>query len=343
MRRTCHLLAIGMLLLAATGLASTPTAAQRAVDPERFLLRETDLGPGYLFDESGTRSAETSVWRSMTRRHIRADRDFEAGPLTIVSGVTAPVGSVLPIVGVLPGVLESAAGSLLPAGGPPLVLEILNGPTVGTESRWAYGARTTAEGLTQVVYAVAFHQSGMIAFAGISGWSEVSGPELALAYGQLMATRMRENTVVVPPRPTSTPRPSPTVQPPSQPVSQPPVGVLTAATPTAAPPGEPTATPSTSGLRPGFNAQDYLGQGDRYNCADFRTQAEAQAVLRGNVRDPNVLDPDNDGIACEANPPPFDREPVIRQCRSGECTTPGASRSDLLIRELSARAETRAS
>jgi hypothetical protein len=35
------------------------------------------------------------------------------------------------------------------------------------------------------------------------------------------------------------------------------------------------------------------------NCPDFATQAEAQAVLDADRSDPNRLDDDNDGIACE--------------------------------------------
>ena len=38
------------------------------------------------------------------------------------------------------------------------------------------------------------------------------------------------------------------------------------------------------------------------DCSDFATQAEAQAVLVSNPSDPNNLDQDNDGIACETLP-----------------------------------------
>jgi hypothetical protein len=40
-------------------------------------------------------------------------------------------------------------------------------------------------------------------------------------------------------------------------------------------------------------------QGDR-DCADFATQAEAQAVLVADPTDPNRLDGDDDGYACES-------------------------------------------
>jgi len=36
------------------------------------------------------------------------------------------------------------------------------------------------------------------------------------------------------------------------------------------------------------------------DCSDFATQPEAQAVFNQDLNDPNNLDADNDGIACEA-------------------------------------------
>lgn len=50
-------------------------------------------------------------------------------------------------------------------------------------------------------------------------------------------------------------------------------------------------------------------QGD-LNCDDFDSQAEAQDELRASPGDPNNLDDDNDGIACETLPPPTDEDPV---------------------------------
>ena len=38
------------------------------------------------------------------------------------------------------------------------------------------------------------------------------------------------------------------------------------------------------------------------DCADFQTQAQAQAVYDQNPSDPNGLDRDKDGVACEALP-----------------------------------------
>ena len=42
-----------------------------------------------------------------------------------------------------------------------------------------------------------------------------------------------------------------------------------------------------------------------YNCSDFKTQKQAQKFFKkhgGPKRDPNRLDADHDGIACEALP-----------------------------------------
>ena len=70
-----------------------------------------------------------------------------------------------------------------------------------------------------------------------------------------------------------------------------------------------TPAPSTSA---GFDPTQYIGQGNRYNCSDFKSQADAQAVLRADPSDPNKLDTDGDGIACESNPGPSDLVKVSR-------------------------------
>jgi hypothetical protein len=87
------------------------------------------------------------------------------------------------------------------------------------------------------------------------------------------------------------------------------------APPAAAPPPPATSPPppSDAGVPPpGFEPSAYVGQGDRYNCPDFRSQAEAQAVLRADPSDPNILDQNKDGIACESNGPPRDLNRVPR-------------------------------
>jgi hypothetical protein len=47
-------------------------------------------------------------------------------------------------------------------------------------------------------------------------------------------------------------------------------------------------------------------------CEDYASQAEAQQALRDDPDDPERLDPDGNGIACERFAPPYDREPVPR-------------------------------
>jgi hypothetical protein len=50
--------------------------------------------------------------------------------------------------------------------------------------------------------------------------------------------------------------------------------------------------------------------GDR-DCADFATQAEAQAVLAGRSGDPERLDTDDDGVACEEHFGTEDRQVAV--------------------------------
>ena len=49
-------------------------------------------------------------------------------------------------------------------------------------------------------------------------------------------------------------------------------------------------------------SSDYICDRNAYNCADFSTQAEAQAVLDACGSDIHRLDRDNDGKACESLP-----------------------------------------
>jgi endonuclease YncB( thermonuclease family) len=86
-----------------------------------------------------------------------------------------------------------------------------------------------------------------------------------------------------------------------------------AQTGTADPASEPSTAPIPAADQPaGFDPATYVGQGNRYNCSAFASQAQAQAVLRADPRDPNRLDADHDGLACETNKPPFDLVPVPR-------------------------------
>lgn len=111
---------------------------------------------------------------------------------------------------------------------------------------------------------------------------------------------------------TNTPKPSPTatiVETPAQPASastpQPaPISVQSTPTPTLSPTRTPIPSPTATSAAgsSGFDPRRYLGQGDAYNCSDFKTRAEAQAVLDADLSDPNKLDNDKDGIACESLP-----------------------------------------
>ncbi|HET8567768.1 MAG TPA: excalibur calcium-binding domain-containing protein [Candidatus Limnocylindria bacterium] len=83
-------------------------------------------------------------------------------------------------------------------------------------------------------------------------------------------------------------------------------------TPRSVVPPSATERPRPAVPSPPTGAERYLRQGDRYDCADFASQALAQAVLRADPRDPNRLDGDRDGIACETNPAPKDLVPVPR-------------------------------
>lgn len=57
--------------------------------------------------------------------------------------------------------------------------------------------------------------------------------------------------------------------------------------------------------------------GDLHNCSDFASQAEAQAHYRLNPSDPDKLDTDSDGIACESNPVPKD---LVRVTQASSAT-----------------------
>ncbi|MGT2531645.1 hypothetical protein ACU4GG_34770 [Streptomyces nojiriensis] len=62
-----------------------------------------------------------------------------------------------------------------------------------------------------------------------------------------------------------------------------------------------------------FDARYFVRYGnDAYDCADFASQADAQAVLRFAPVDPNRLDSGKKGIACPDLPEPKDLKPVRR-------------------------------
>lgn len=62
-----------------------------------------------------------------------------------------------------------------------------------------------------------------------------------------------------------------------------------------------------------FDARYFLRYGnDAYDCPDFASQADAQAVLRFAPADPNHLDGEGKGIACPDLSGPKDVKPVRR-------------------------------
>ena len=62
----------------------------------------------------------------------------------------------------------------------------------------------------------------------------------------------------------------------------------------------------------GFDAAAYVHDGNAFDCDDFASQAEAQAVLRDDPDDPNQLDTSGDGIACGDKGGREDRREVDR-------------------------------
>jgi len=57
---------------------------------------------------------------------------------------------------------------------------------------------------------------------------------------------------------------------------------------------------SNTARAPTINPAQYLNGTDMVNCDTFLSQAQAQSVLRADPSDPNHLDEDNDGVACES-------------------------------------------
>ena len=76
------------------------------------------------------------------------------------------------------------------------------------------------------------------------------------------------------------------------------------------PPQEPVYRQPDPVATSGFDGTRYIGQGNRFDCSAFASQAQAQAALRADPRDPNRLDGDRDGIACESNSAPRDLSSV---------------------------------
>jgi micrococcal nuclease len=67
--------------------------------------------------------------------------------------------------------------------------------------------------------------------------------------------------------------------------------------------GSPSSTATTNTrVRPNAQLSNPSSGKQDYDCKDFRTQREAQAVLDANPSDPYKLDRDKDGKACESLP-----------------------------------------
>ncbi|MAG35324.1 MAG: hypothetical protein CL878_03620 [Dehalococcoidia bacterium] len=120
-------------------------------------------------------------------------------------------------------------------------------------------------------------------------------------------------TTPAPPTPTRSPLPTSTPQPTASPM----VPTATTAppptsTPTPVPPTPTSQPPTETATASGFDPANFIGQGNAFNCGDFGSQAQAQAVLRADPSDPNRLDNDRDGLACEGLPAPKDLTPVPR-------------------------------
>lgn len=66
-----------------------------------------------------------------------------------------------------------------------------------------------------------------------------------------------------------------------------------------APAPEETVAEETTSVPETTAPEETVSEGDLYDCADFSTQAEAQAVLESDLTDPYGLDEDGDLEACE--------------------------------------------
>ncbi len=125
------------------------------------------------------------------------------------------------------------------------------------------------------------------------------------------ATPLLLATIAATPEPTATPVLTPLATPSPVPTAVPAPKPSPTSMPTAIPSPIPTPSPAPTAIpspipiptappQSDFDPQQYLGQGDEYNCGDFEFQWQAQAVLDADSSDPNQLDRDEDGTACES-------------------------------------------
>jgi hypothetical protein len=71
----------------------------------------------------------------------------------------------------------------------------------------------------------------------------------------------------------------------------------------------------------GLASSAAIAQPAERDCRDFASQSEAQAVLRADPTDPNGLDDDEDGVACDE----FDYGPAVGTLRGSAATSGSAS------------------
>jgi Excalibur calcium-binding domain len=83
---------------------------------------------------------------------------------------------------------------------------------------------------------------------------------------------------------------------------------VTTQTPTTSPKPVSSSTPAT--VTPTSTPTAAGSAAARVNCSAFASQAAAQVAYRANPAGLANLDADHDGIACEDNRAPFDRNPV---------------------------------
>jgi micrococcal nuclease len=100
-------------------------------------------------------------------------------------------------------------------------------------------------------------------------------------------------------------------------------GDTTSAATDVAQPTPPVSSPTQpAAQQPGTSA----GSAGDLNCSDFATQPDAQAVLNSDPSDPNGLDADGDGIACESLPGGSSGSSTASS-GSGKAASAGASQS----------------
>jgi hypothetical protein len=86
-------------------------------------------------------------------------------------------------------------------------------------------------------------------------------------------------------------------------------GALPAPAPAATVPASPPSSPGSSATASEPAVDEEPAPSGDLDCADFATQEEAQAVLDGDPSDPNGLDGEGDGVACESLPSGDDTSP----------------------------------